>query len=245
MTAVEAWVDHDVRIRYLDNHGSDGHPVVFVPGIVDSADDYHALLDLFLPRRAVVIELRGRGRSSWPAGPDADFSAPAHADDIDAVIGHLGFACFHLMTFSRGTTYALEVLLRDDSRALSLSIGDYWAREHRVDPAFTDEYMKGRFRGVLLVDRIAVDVVRGVFAQSRDRDLLPAVASTGVPLLVATGTEKGRIIGDTEIDEYRRAVPGVTVVTLAGSAHDLFNPDRTAYPSAVRGFIALHDHTRA
>lgn len=242
MIPIESWsMNGETRLRYLDNGGTDGPPIVFVPGIVDLADDYHALLDHLLPRRTIVVELRGRGRSSWPKQPDADFSAQVHADDVESVLATAAIARFHLMTFSRGTTYALETFLRAPSRVITLSIGDYWAREHRVDPAITDDYMTGRFRGKPLVERIHPEVVRGIFTQSRDRDLLPRVAATGAPLLIAVGTEADRIIKEPEIDEIRSAVPSVRVVTIHGAGHDLFKPDRLAYPRAVADFVGRHD----
>jgi non-heme chloroperoxidase len=54
------------RIHYLDWGGPDrGAPIIFVPGMTDIADDYTEILPL-LGRRAVVVELRGHGRSDAP-----------------------------------------------------------------------------------------------------------------------------------------------------------------------------------
>lgn len=246
MSTIERWTDDGApRLRYLDNGGdprSDrSRPIVFVPGIVDHADDYGTMLEALLPRRVLVLELRGRGRSGRPTGEPADFSAQAHADDVGTVLAHAGVDDFHLMTFSRGTSYALEALLRRPGRVRTVSIGDYWAREHGVDPAFTDEYMTGHFRGRPLVERIDTEVVRAVFAQSVSRNLLPNLAATGIPVLVAVGTEADRVVKEAEVDEFRAAIPGVRVVVIEGAGHDLFRRDRTAYARAVDRFATEHD----
>ena len=58
---------------YLDSGGDDlGAPVVFVPGFTCVADDYTEIMPV-LGRRTVVVELRGHGCSTAPAGPfDSD-----------------------------------------------------------------------------------------------------------------------------------------------------------------------------
>jgi hypothetical protein len=45
-------------------------------------------------------------------------------------------------------------------------------------------------------------------------------------------------VGDEQEKRYRESVPGVEVVTIPGSGHDLFRRSRTAYPSAVLEFIS-------
>ena len=51
------------------------------------------------------------------------------------------------------------------------------------------------------------------------------------------GTDGG-IITDAQIERYRENVPGVEVAVIAGAGHDLFRPDRTAYPWAVLDFLS-------
>jgi hypothetical protein len=40
------------------------------------------------------------------------------------------------------------------------------------------------------------------------------------------------------VARYRSARPDVEVVVIPGSTHDVFRPDRTAYPAAVAAWIA-------
>jgi non-heme chloroperoxidase len=228
------------RIRYLDNAPVDqvGAPILFSPGFTDYADDYAEVLEFFSPRPMLVVEVRGRGGSEAPA---AGYAAADHAADLRAVLDEEDIDEFHLMTFSRGTTWGLDLAMSDPSRVRSVSIGDYWAREHAIDVAMADQVMTGRFRGLPMADRVPADVIRSLFEASRDRDLLDDLAATGIPVLVATGTEKGCILDDDEVAEYRTRLPGVEIVTIDGASHDLFRPDRLAYPRAVDDFISRVD----
>ena len=67
------------RIRYLDNSPAEpvGLPVLFVPGLSDFADEYVGMLGFFHPRRVLVVEVRGRGRSEAP--PDGLHGCRPHA----------------------------------------------------------------------------------------------------------------------------------------------------------------------
>ena len=56
--------------------------------------------------------------------------------------------------------------------------------------------------------------------------------------MVATGTEPGCILDTDSIVEYQSRIPGIEIVTIPGASHDLFRPDRLAYPRAVADFIA-------
>jgi hypothetical protein len=67
--------------------------------------------------------------------------------------------------------------------------------------------------------------------------LYTELAATGLALLVATGTEPGSMASDEVIERYRAHIPNVEVTVIEGAAHDLFRPDRLAYPRAVATFV--------
>jgi pimeloyl-ACP methyl ester carboxylesterase len=232
----EHFVDNDgVRIRYLDWAPDDavGVAVVFVPGLVDVVDDYQeAFVDF--DRRVLVVELRGRGRSDAPA---EDYSAEAQATDVEAVVEAAGVGPFHLMTFSRGTTPGLLFALRTDREVLSASIGDYPASEIGLPRDFVDRMWEGRWRGTPNSERVQHHALVGIQASSQPRDLWDDVGGMGVPVLVARGGD-GSFVDDAAADRYRAAIPGVEIVDIPDSGHDIFRPSRTAYPRAVLDFIA-------
>lgn len=225
-----------VRIRYLDSRPSDcrGLPILLSPGFTDFADEYADVLAFFAPRRVLVVEVRGRGGSE---APGRGYSATDHAADLRAVLDQEAVDRFHLMTFSRGTTWGLDLVLAEPRRVGCVAIGDYWAREKRLPIEVADEVMASRFRGMPMTDRISPHVVRGMFEASHDRDLCDELAAVGLPVLVATGTEPGCMLTPDDLQEYRDRVADIEFVTVDGASHDLFRPDRLAYPRAVNAFI--------
>jgi pimeloyl-ACP methyl ester carboxylesterase len=239
VTIVERFTNRSgVRIRYLDNAPPEpvGLPILFSPGFTDFADEYVETLDFMQPLRVLVVEVRGRGGSE---SPETGYTAAEHADDLRAVLDEEGIDRFHLMTFSRGTTWGLDLVLAHPARCTSVSIGDYWAREKGFagDDAVVTEVLASRFRGKQMSERVASHVVRELFGHSQDRDLSGPLAATCLPVLVATGTEPGCILTPATVQEWRDRVPGVEIVTIDGASHDLFRPDRHAYPQAVIDFV--------
>jgi non-heme chloroperoxidase len=233
---VERWTTSTGgKIRYLDNAPENpvGLPILFSPGFTDFADESIEVLRFFSPRRVLVVEVRGRGKSD---APETGYQASDHADDLAAVLEQELIDRFHLMTFSRGTTWGLELALRNTSRIATVSIGDYWAREHHLDREYAPNFMSTRFRGKPMPERISAHVVAEVFGASIDRDLLDPLATSGVPLLVATGTEPGCMLTAENLDEFKLRIPSVELVSIPGASHDLFRPDRFAYPKAVLAF---------
>ncbi len=235
----ERWTTRSgIRIHFFDNSPgtSVGLPVLLSPGVTDFASEYVEVLKHLLPRRVVVVEVRGRGESDAPA---IGYAAADHADDLAAVLEEAGIGRFHLMTFSRGTTWGLDLVLRDPSRVATVSIGEYWTGEHALEAHMADTLMATRFRGRPMVERVQPHVLTEMFRASRTRDLCDDLATTGIPVLIATGTAaEGRMLNDDKLAEYRRRIPGLETVIIGGAGHDLFRPDRHAYPSAVRDFIA-------
>jgi pimeloyl-ACP methyl ester carboxylesterase len=224
-----------VKIRYLDNAPQipAGLPILFSPGITDFADEYTALLEHFLPRRVFVVEVRGRGGSE---APPTGYSVSDHVRDLVAVVDEEGLDRFHVMTFSRGTSWALDLALSDPGRVASFSIGDYPAVEVELPQTFADRMLSTTFRGKPVSDRVERHVLEEVQRASRARELWDRLPELG-PLLVARGGS-GSLVNDDVVAQYRTVRPDVEIVTIPGAAHDLFRPDRTAYPSAIADFIA-------
>jgi pimeloyl-ACP methyl ester carboxylesterase len=241
---LERFVTNDgLKIRYLDNQPEEpsgqpdeplGLPVVFVPGVTDFADEYEAVLDVFAPRRLLVIEMRGRGGSDSPAD---GYTVAEQASDVEAVIGANGLSRFHLMTFSRGTTPSLEVALRKPPRAVTISIGDYLPMEIGLGEDWVDFQWSSRWRGREMPDRVERHVIEGIQSGSVHRDLSEEVAALGIPVLVARGGDGG-VVNDEIAARYLASIPGVEMVVIPGAGHDLFRPDRVAYPRAVIDFIS-------
>lgn len=220
----------DVKIRYLDSGGDDcGAPVVFVPGFTCTAEDYVGSLPL-LGRRCVVVELRGHGRSDCPpTGYDSD----TLAGDVGAVIDEVTDGPVHLMTFSRGTPYALIWALANRSRVRSVAIGDYVPEEIVLTEDVMLGLLDGRWRGTPVherVDRAAgISVVRSARAQS----FWEPLAAWQPPLLVVRAPASP-VIDEPNWERYRELFPAARLHEFPDSPHDIFRPDRGRYPRLVR-----------
>jgi pimeloyl-ACP methyl ester carboxylesterase len=238
MAAVEGWTGRSgPRIRYLDNAPDEpsGLPVLFSPGLSDFAEEYVDLLEFFAPRRVLVVEVRGRGRSEAPPN---GYRARDHASDLEAVLDEAGVDRFHLMTFSRGTTWALELAFAHPERVASLAIGDYRAGEIGLPAEFVDSQMQTRWRGKPMTERMPRHVLEQLAADSVARELWDRVGELTCPLLVAQPGGEGGILSDELVARYRDARPDVEIVVVPDAPHDLFRRDRLFYPKAVADFLA-------
>lgn len=238
MTIVERWTSRSgPRIRYLDNAPAEpaGLPILFSPGLSDVADEYVEMLDFLAPRRVLAVEVRGRGKSE---APSTGYAVADHVADLRAVLDEEGIGRFHLMTFSRGTSWGLQLALAEPGRVASVSIGDYRAAEVGLPADFAAMQLQTSFRGRPMGERIPRHVLEQVAAESRDRELWDDLAALPCPLLVAQPGGTGGLLTDELVARYRQARPDVEVVVVPDAPHDLFRPDRLYYPKAVADFLA-------
>lgn len=230
-----------VRLHYLDSGGSDGRaPIVFVPGMTCVADDYAEVLPLF-GRRIVVVELRGHGRSDVPA---LGYDAEALASDVGAVVDAVTDGSVHLMTFSRGTAYALTWALQHTDRVRSVSIGDYVPQEIPLPHEIRVHLLDGRWRGTPVHGRVNREAGMATFEAARERSLWETLAQWQPPLLVVR-SPSSPLIDDAAWARYRAVFPAAELHVFDDSPHDIFRPDRGRYPALVRAHVDAVDGDRA
>ncbi len=116
-----ATADDGVRLCYQET-GS-GTPLIFVHEFAGDMTSWEAQLRHFGQRyRAIAFNARGYPPSDVP--PDvAAYSQARAADDIAAVLDHLGIARAHVAGLSMGGFATLHFGLRHPARALSLCVG--------------------------------------------------------------------------------------------------------------------------
>jgi pimeloyl-ACP methyl ester carboxylesterase len=223
----------DTRIHYLDSGGPDrGAPIVFVPGMTCIADDYLEILPL-LGRRAVVVELRGHGRSD---SPDHGYDLDALSADVGAVVDAVTDGPVHVMTFSRGTSYALGWALAHADRVQSISIGDYVPAEIVLPDPLIHRLLGGRWRGTPVRDRLDYDVNVKILRAAQGRSFWEPLAELGPPLLVVR-SPSSPLVDDAAWDRYRQLFPSADLHEFVDSPHDIFRPDRGRYPTLVRELV--------
>ncbi|MGV0788631.1 alpha/beta fold hydrolase [Mycolicibacterium sp. XJ2] len=221
------------RLHYLDSGGPDrGAPVVFVPGFTDIADDYVEVLPLF-GRRTVVVDLRGHGRSSAPEGC---YDSTALGADVGAIVDAVTDGPVHLMTFSRGTPYALTWALAHRRRVSSISIGDYVPEEITLPEEVSTFLLDGRWRGTPVHERLNRAAGEAIFRAARKQSFWESLAQWQPPLLVVRSANSP-LISDAAWDRYRELFPKASLHVFADSPHDIFRPDRGRFPTLVRAHI--------
>jgi non-heme chloroperoxidase len=219
----------DVRIHYLDSGGDPhGAPIVFVPGMTDVADDYTEVMPLF-GRRAVVVDLRGHGRS---AAPDGGYDLATLSADVGAVVDAVTNGPVHVVTFSRGTSAAIAWVMENADRVRSLAIGDYVPEEKVLTADLSHRLLSGRWRGSPVSERIDMDAGTKAFQAARDRSFWEPLARLRLPLLVVRSGDS-ILVGDQEWSRYKALFPHAQLVEFGDSPHDIFRPDRGRYPRLV------------
>lgn len=228
------FVDHGgARLRYLDSGGDDhGAPIIFVPGFTCVADDYTEILPV-LGRRTAVVELRGHGRST---AHDGLFDCGALARDVAAVVDAVTSGPVHLMTFSRGTPYALSWALAHRERVRSLSIGDYVPEEIELPDDVIVGLLDGRWRGSPVSERVDRDAAATTLRSARTQSFWEPLAHWQPPLLVVRSPSTP-VVDDAAWSRYRSVAPAAKLHEFADSPHDIFRPERGRYPNLVRDHV--------
>ncbi|PRC47927.1 alpha/beta hydrolase, partial [Mycobacterium sp. ITM-2017-0098] len=196
-----------------------GAPVIFVPGFTCVADDYLEILPV-LGRRTVVVELRGHGRSTAPDGP---FDSDALAADVGVVVDAVTAGPVHLMTFSRGTTYALGWALANRGRVRSISIGDYVPEEIELADDVIFGLLDGRWRGTPVSERVDGDAAVATLRAARSQSFWEPLSQWQPPLMVVRSPNTP-VVSDADWDRYRALFPAAKLHEFVDSPHDIFRP---------------------
>jgi pimeloyl-ACP methyl ester carboxylesterase len=116
-----ALTDDGVNLFY-EEAGS-GTPVIFVHEFAGDRRSWEPQLRHFAHRyRAIAYDARGYPPSDIPPDP-SQYSQARAADDIAAVLDHLGIAKAHVVGLSMGGFATLHFGFRHPDRALSLCVG--------------------------------------------------------------------------------------------------------------------------
>lgn len=222
------------RLHYLDLHGDDRLPLVFLPGFGEEAAEYRFLADDLAPRRVLLADLRGRGRSDAPA---SGYDLHHHVGDIEAILDDAGVASFHLATFSRGTAYGLGWATEHPERVTSVFVGDYLAGHPRIPEGWGDRFHATRWRRRPVAERLALVASRGVEHEAVPVSYWDRLGKLDAPILVVRATGKGAIVDEDGVEKWRRARPDVEIVTFEGCGHDVFRPDPQRVTRILRDFL--------
>lgn len=123
---------------YYEVHGrADGVPLVLLHGGGSTIDVTwgRILPHLAAERRVIAVEEQGHGRTT---DRDAPVRFDTSADDVAALLEHLGIEHADLFGFSNGASVALEVALRHPQRVRRLVFASSFTRRDGAYPEFWD-----------------------------------------------------------------------------------------------------------
>jgi pimeloyl-ACP methyl ester carboxylesterase len=102
-----------LHVREYGDRGSQRLPLVCLPGLSRTAEDFDVLAsaiaaDAAAPRRVLVLDYRGRGRSDYDRNPK-NYALPVELADVIAVLVALGAAPAVVVGTSRGGLLAMAL----------------------------------------------------------------------------------------------------------------------------------------
>lgn len=223
-----------VRLHYLDNGSREagGVPLIFVPGLRGSAEDFQPVLEALVPRRALAISLRGRGQSDIP---ENGYTFSHHVDDMTAVIQQTNLTRFCLFGHSLGVAYALGYALQYPEQVAGLILGSYPAQY----PAISADWV---MRVVMKQSQaMPIFAALGVQHDSEAISFWERLPEIQCPLMVMRGGKHTSKLSADAAERYLEYVPNAELVTFDESGHRLWVPNRDRFVTTLNRFLRRID----
>ena len=213
-------------VRLHRERSGSGVPVVLSHGLGDDAETWAALVPRLATDHTVVTwDLRGHRHSEAPTD---GYSAEIAIADLSALVVELGEPV-HLVGHSLGGYLSLAVSLRRPELVRSLTMIS--SGPGYRDPSAREEWNRYVERAVL---RMPVPPAAAGLGRQEDSWVIDRVGDLQPPLLVVVGERDMRFHAGA--DFLARAVPGSTLLRVAGAGH---HPQQT-HADEVAGAVLKH-----
>ncbi|WP_246502916.1 alpha/beta fold hydrolase [Nonomuraea muscovyensis] len=212
-----------IRITFREEGDPAAPPMVLVHGRTADHNDWNGITQHFAARHHVIVpDLRGHGASAHPG----DYPLPELAEDIAALLDHLGIARATVVGHSLGGVVAYVLAVRRPDRVERLVLEDApppYPLEGRP-PVVEDGSTGFDWRMVHETER---QLVRP------DPAWAEALRRLAVPALVLSGGPASPF----RSERLAELIPGARLVTI-GVGHLIHVGDRKAFLRAVDDFLA-------
>lgn len=252
-----------INIAYADHGAPDQQPVLLlIHAFPLSGAMWQPQVAALAPTcRLIVPDLRGFGASAVPAGP---YAMQTFANDLVALLDHLGLQHVVVAGVSMGGYIALALLRHHAARVRALLLADTRAtadsEEARLGRATNAQVVETHGPGAIAnkmlpslltpaapeelrtfvrstIERTQptgiAGALRGMGLRPDSTDLLPKIA---VPTLLLVGQEDS-LTQPAEMATLRDAIPGSTLIEIAGAAHLPNLEQPAAFNAAVQDFL--------
>ncbi|MFF3923973.1 alpha/beta fold hydrolase [Paenibacillus lactis] len=230
--------NNGVHIHVTEAHrelNKENVPLVIIPGLSESAEDYISIVQKLTPRHIIVITLRGRGKSDSPA---SGYTLEDHISDIDAVARHLGLESFILMGYSRGVSYQLGYAVQHPERIRGLIIGDYPAIHTQLPPGWVEFFASlPPWRGKKLYDRMQAGALHALQRESSKVELWDDLTTLTCPALIIRGVKPHPGLSLEAAEQYKLKLPQAKLVEFDQHDHNIFEPDAEAFVRTADSFM--------
>lgn len=122
-----------LRVRYLDVGPRDAPVVVLLHGFASALETWATVTPRLAEHfRVIALDLKGFG---WTDRPQGDYSPPAQAQIVLALLSERGVGQFSVVGHSWGSSVALSVALAAPERVQKVALYDAWVYEDQI-PSF-------------------------------------------------------------------------------------------------------------
>jgi non-heme chloroperoxidase len=219
----------------------EGHPLVFVHGVMCSGRFFEPQLDHFAQRRRVIVpDLRGHGASEKP---QAGNTVGGYADDLHALLTELGVQHPTLVGWSMGSMVAYEYLKRHGSDSLTALVivdqppSDFAWPEYEFG-FFTPEILDHTLEQLQTDPRGLVEMLVGLMLHDpSDED----VAWMTEEMLKVPESVASSILVSQTLKDYRPFLSEIKVPTLVTFGAD----DKLTSPAAAQYIVERIGQARA
>lgn len=221
----DCWVDNKgIHIHFIEANADkkEEAPLVIIPGLSESAEDYIAIIEKLSPRHCIIITLRGRGKSDTP---ETGYTLYDHVSDIDAVVQHLKLRNFFLFGYSRSVSYVLQYALNNKTIIKGLIIGDYPAIHTQLPQGWVEFFSSlPPWRGKPLSERMSMTALQNIQKESSQVLFWDDLSSIECPVLIIRAGKQGAALSVEAAEQYTEKMPQANIVVFDESDHNLFEP---------------------